>query len=67
MCVQYAMRDFPLSGGYSAPKGSLIMPSIVAANMQVLACCICLQLQTSQCERSRGCERARSSACLAVG
>lgn len=34
MVPQYAMRDFPLSGGYSAPKGSLIMPSIVAANMQ---------------------------------
>ena len=33
--MQYAMRDFQLSGGYSAPKGSLIMPSIVAASMQV--------------------------------
>jgi hypothetical protein len=37
--MQVAQADFDLGQGVVAPKGSLIMPSIVAATMQV---CLCL-------------------------
>ncbi|KAK9813665.1 hypothetical protein WJX73_002257 [Symbiochloris irregularis] len=34
MVPQWAMRDFELPGGYTCPKGSLIMPSLIASTMQ---------------------------------
>ncbi|KAK9823344.1 hypothetical protein WJX72_002058 [[Myrmecia] bisecta] len=34
MVPQIAQKDFQLTDDYKAPKGTLIMPSIVAANMQ---------------------------------
>ena len=33
--LQIAQKPFRLTDDYVAPKGALIMPSIVAANMQV--------------------------------
>lgn len=33
--LQVCQRPFKVSDTYTAPKGSLLMPSIIAANMQV--------------------------------
>ena len=37
MVPQMAYADYPLSEEYSIPKGTLVFPSINAANMQVRA------------------------------
>lgn len=36
-CAQIVQQDFKITDSYTAPKGTLIMPSITAATMQVLA------------------------------
>lgn len=33
--AQITQADFPLTEDYTAPKGSLLMPSLIAASMQV--------------------------------
>ena len=59
--LQICQRPFKVSDTYTAPKGSLLMPSIIAANMQVCSslvadcttqavacswsCCMAQQLQ----------------------
>ena len=38
--LQVAQKPFRLTDDFVAPKGTLIMPSIVAANMQVSSPCV---------------------------
>ena len=38
VCLQTVMRPFQLTESYTAPKGALLMPSIIAANMQARCC-----------------------------
>lgn len=33
--TQITQADFPLTEDYTAPKGALLMPSLIAASMQV--------------------------------
>lgn len=34
LTAQVCQKDFPLTDDYTAPKGSLLMPSLIAASMQ---------------------------------
>ena len=36
--TQITQAEFPLTEDYTAPKGALLMPSLIAASMQVTSC-----------------------------
>jgi hypothetical protein len=36
--AQITQAEFPLTEDYTAPKGALLMPSLIAASMQVTSC-----------------------------
>ena len=38
LLAQITQAEFPLTEDYTAPKGALLMPSLIAASMQVASC-----------------------------